>query len=216
VVFDSSVASEFLDIAAASVKADHVLKNKSLFAGMLGEQVAADCVQVVDDGRLERGIYATPFDGEGIPTRDTSIIEDGILKSYLHSVYTAGKMKAGVTGNGMRGSYSGLPEVGTTNLYLKNGDKTPEDIFAECGDGFLVTSAMGVHTANPISGDFSVGASGLWIEGGKPGRPVRGVTIAGNIKELLKSITTIGNDLRFFGSCGSPSILVSSLMVSGE
>jgi PmbA protein len=216
VVLDRDVMAELLDVAVSSVRGDNVLKGKSFFADKIGERVAGDAVTIVDDGMCEGGVYLAPIDGEGVANQRTVVVEDGVLCSFLHSFYSARKMGVEPTGNGRRGSLRGVPEVGPTNFYLLPGAEPLEDLISECDKGFYVTEVMGMHTANPISGDISVGAAGQWIEGGKPAFPVRGVTIAGNVEQLLKLIVKVGDDIRFTGHCGAPSVLISEMAISGE
>jgi PmbA protein len=215
VVFDPYVATNFLGVIAPALAADAVQKGKSLFRGRVGQQVAAPVVNIIDDGRRPDGIASSPFDGEGVPTQHTVLVEKGILKCYLHNTYTAARDGVKSTGNGARGSFKTTPEVGTTNFYIEAGSRTPEDIIKEISRGLYVTEVMGMHTANPISGDFSVGASGLWIENGELTRPVRGVAIAGNIIGLLEGIDAVGNDLTFFGATGAPTVRIASMTISG-
>jgi PmbA protein len=141
---------------------------------------------------------SSPFDGEGVRTQETILIEEGILQGFLHNSYTAAKEGVSSTGNGIRGSFKGTPEVGTTNFYIKPGSITQEELIKDISKGLYVTEVMGIHTANPISGDFSVGAAGLLIENGVLTTPVRGIAIAGNIIELLESVDLAANDLTFF------------------
>ncbi|GEA19175.1 TldD/PmbA family protein [Moorella sp. E306M] len=215
VVFDPYVATNFLGVIAPALAADAVQKGKSLFRGRVGQQVAAPVVNIIDDGRRPDGIASSPFDGEGVPTQHTVLVEKGVLKCYLHNTYTAARDGVKSTGNGARGSFKTTPEVGTTNFYIEAGSRTPEDIIKEIPRGLYVTEVMGMHTANPISGDFSVGASGLWIENGELTRPVRGVAIAGNIIGLLEGIDAVGNDLTFFGATGAPTVRIASMTISG-
>ncbi|SFF93134.1 PmbA protein [Desulfotomaculum arcticum] len=216
VILDPYVATGFLGMLAPALSAEAVQKGRSLFAGKVGQQVGSGNINLVDDGTLKDGISSAPFDGEGVPTSRTVLIEGGVLKCFLHNTYTAAKDKVLSTGNGVRGSFKGTPEVGTTNFFIEPGAKKPEEIIGEINNGFYVTEVMGMHTANPISGDFSVGASGLWIENGKPARPVRGMAIAGNITDLLKSVDAVGSDLQFFGGKGAPTIRVSAMSISGH
>ncbi|MDP3050193.1 MAG: metallopeptidase TldD-related protein, partial [Eubacteriales bacterium] len=188
---------------------------RSLFAGRMGERVASDLVTIVDDGTLPGGINSGPCDGEGVPTSRTVVIEHGVLTSFLHNTYTAAKDGLVSTGNGVRGSFKGSPEVGTTNFYLSPGKTEREQLLEELDSGLLVTEVMGMHTANPISGDFSVGASGLWVENGRVSHPVRGMAIAGNITDLLMKIDAVGSDLQFFGGKGAPTVRVRQMMVTG-
>ncbi|MGE5552804.1 MAG: TldD/PmbA family protein [Betaproteobacteria bacterium] len=215
-VLDPLVAAEFLEALGPALSADAVQKGKSLFAGKVGDQVASPLVQLIDDGRLVEGAGAAPVDDEGVPTGRTVLIQDGVLQGYLHNSYTAAKDGTHSTGNGIRASFRGTPEVRPSNLYLDAGMTPRERLLSEVEEGFYVTAVMGMHTVNPISGDFSVGAAGLWIERGRFTRAVRGVAIAGNLLELLGGVEAVGDDLRFIGSAGSPTIRLAPVTVSGE
>lgn len=215
VVLDNYVAVQFLQVIGPALKASQVLKGKSPFAERRGEAIASGIVSLYDQNDLSEGLSRSPFDAEGASARRVAVVEGGVLRRFLHNAYTADKMGEETTANAVRG-FRSTPEVGATNFYLEPGPPTQENLFESAGQGLFVTGAMGVHTADPISGDFSLGASGLLIENGKPGRPVRGVTIAGNVRDVLQGIAAVGNDLRFFGAYGSPSWLVGQMMVSGE
>jgi len=216
-VFDPYIVTNLIDVLAPAVCADSVQKNKSLLADKMGEQVASELVTIIDDGRMPGGIMSSPFDGEGVRTGTTKVISNGVLKNYLHNSYTAAKEGCTSTGNGIRcSSYKGTPDVGTTNFYLAPGDVSREKLLSDVAKGLYVTEVLGMHTANPVSGDFSVGVSGLLIENGELTTPVRGVAIAGNILELLKSVDCVADDLRFFVGKGAPTIRVSSITVSGS
>lgn len=216
VILDPYVAAGFLGILGPSLTGEAVQKGRSLFAGKVGRQVASEKVNIVDDGTLAGGIGSSPFDGEGYPTSRTILIQSGTLQGYLHNIYTAAKDGVSSTGNGTRGSFKSTPEVGTTNFFIEPGSVAPEDMIKDIQNGFYVTEVMGLHTANPISGDFSLGAAGIWIENGSFTRPVKGVAMAGNIVELLKNVEEAGNDLRFFGGRGAPTLRISTMSVSGH
>lgn len=216
VVFDPYVAVDIIGLLGPALTAEAVQRGRSLFAGKVGKQVAAPGVTLVDDGTYPSGVRTAPFDGEGVPTQRTVLIEDGVLKGYLYDTYTAHREGKRSTGNAVRGSFKSTPTVGTSNFYLEPGPCSPAELVGEVEQGFYVLEVLGMHTANPISGDFSVGAVGIWIEHGVLARPVRGVVIAGNIKELLTSIDAVGNDLRFFGGRGAPTFRVTGLKVSGD
>lgn len=216
IVFDPYIATNFLGVIAPALSAEAVQKGKSLFANKVGQRVASDKVTIVDYGAMPGGIASSPFDGEGVPTSQTVLVRNGELKGYLHNTYTAAKDRVMSTGNGIRGSFKSTPEVGTTNFYIEPGPTHPDDLVKDIRSGLYVTDVMGMHTANPISGDFSVGAAGLWIENGKFTRPVRGVAIAGNILELLNEVEGVGSDLTFFGGKGEPTIRISKMTVSGS
>lgn len=216
VILDSPVASEFLAAIGHALMADQVQKGKSLFADKIGESVAAAGVTVIDDGAFERGISPSPADGEGVPSQRTPLIEAGVLRAFLHNTYTAAKGGADSTGNGVRSSYASLPEVGASNFYISPGSISRAELIAGCERAYLVTDAMGMHTIDMVSGDFSVGAGGLWIEGGKVKFPVRETTIAGNVKDVLIDIEAVADDLKFYSRYGSPTILVGKVVVSGK
>ncbi len=215
VVLEPYVATGVLGLLASSLSAEAVQKGRSLLAGKVGQQVASDQINIIDDGTLPGGIASAPFDGEGVPTSRTVLVQNGKLQGFLHNIYTSAKDGVLSTGNGMRGTFKGTPEVGTTNFYIEPGDQTAEQIIGDISSGLYVTEVMGLHTANPISGDFSLGASGLWIENGKLAYPVRGLAIAGNIMEMLGRVDAVGSDLQFFGSRGAPTIRVSRMSISG-
>ncbi|MFZ5651245.1 MAG: TldD/PmbA family protein [Bacillota bacterium] len=216
VVFDPYVATGFLGLLAPALTAEAVQKGRSLFAGKTGQKVASDSINIIDDGSMAGGIASSPFDGEGVPTSKTQLITGGILEGFMHNTYTAAKDGVKSTGNGVRESYKSTPEVGSTNFYIDSGNTSPAEIIQGIEKGFFVTEVLGMHTANPISGDFSLGASGIMIEGGRLTFPVRGVALAGNIIDLLKKVENIGNDLTFFGGMGSPTLLIGGLALSGH
>ncbi len=216
IVFDPYIATSFLGVIAPALSAEAVQKGKSLFGGKVGQKVASDKVNIVDYGAMPGGIASAPFDGEGVPTTKTMLIQNGELKGFLHNTYTAAKDGVMSTGNGIRSSFKSTPEVGTTNFYIEPGNTSPDDLIKDIRAGLYITDVMGMHTANPISGDFSVGASGIWIENGSFTKPVRGVAIAGNILELLNEVEGVGSDLTFFGGKGAPTIRISGMTISGS
>jgi len=214
VVFDPLVATSILDHIFEGVNGDSVYRGASFLAGKLGEKIAADRVTVVDDGTLPGGFGTSPFDGEGIPTRRTVVIENGVLKSYLLNTYTAKKLGLTTTGNAARG-LAGTPGIGPGNYFLQPGAKSPQEIISEIKEGLYVTEFLG-HGVNLVTGDYSRGASGLWISGGELAYPVEEITVAGNLKEIFLNLAEIGNDLEFRGSMACPTIRVEGLTVGGE
>ncbi|NLT95689.1 MAG: TldD/PmbA family protein [Clostridia bacterium] len=214
-VLEPYIATNFLGIISPALSAEAVDKGKSFFKDQVDKPVASPLVTLIDDGQMEGRVLSAPFDGEGVPTSKTVLIENGILKSYLHNTYTAKKMGVESTGNGVRGTYKSTPEIGTTNFYLQAGQIDPQELIKEIDKGLYVTDVMGMHTANPISGDFSLGASGIWIENGELTTPVRGIAIAGNIKDLLANIDGVGNDLTFFVGKGAPTVRIKNISISG-
>lgn len=215
-IMEPYVVTRFMGLLAQMVDAEAVQKGKSMFAGKVGEKVAADVFSLVDDATYENGIGSFPFDGEGVPAHRNVIIKDGILKGFLYDTYSAKKAGTESTGNASRGSFRSLPSIGTTNFILEPGKEKPKELIADLKEGFYITEVMGMHTANPISGDFSVGASGLMIENGELTYAVRGVTIAGNLSTFFKDIDKIGNDLRYYGGKAAPTVRLKHLSIGGE
>jgi len=214
-VLDPLVAAQIFGIISTCFSGEAVQKQKSFLAGCCGEQVASTALTLVDDGTLSGRLGSGSFDGEGTPTQRTVLLEQGVLQQYLYDFASAAQAGTVSTGNGVRGSYQGTPHVGTTNYYLEAGQQSPQQMIAEVSRGLYVTAIMGAHTANPVSGDFSFGASGILIEHGCFCKPVRGITIAGNFQELLKKVKGVGNDLTFFGSQGAPTVCIGDIAVSG-
>jgi PmbA protein len=214
VVLDPLVAASMLDHIFEGVNGDSVYRGASFLAGKLGEKIAGDLVNVIDDGTIVGGFGTSPFDGEGIPTRRTVVIENGVLKSYLLNTYTAKKLGLQTTANASRG-LAGTPGIGPGNYFLQPGTKTPQQIIGEIKDGLYVTEFLG-HGANLVTGDYSRGASGMWISGGELVYPVEEITVAGNLKEMFFNISEIGNDLEFRGAMACPTIRIEGLTVGGE
>lgn len=217
IVFENQVAAQFLQVLGGAINAMNVLKGKSLFGGRLEDKVAANGVTIVDANAEPSGMNRAPFDGEGVPARAACVVDKGVLKTYLHNTYSSSRLDQTTTANaGRGGGFRSPPDVSASNCYIRPNIDAPEKLHGGMDRGLLVTDVMGVHTADPVSGDFSFGASGMRIENGKPARPVRGVTIAGNLIDLLQNVDLVGNDFRFFGAYGAPSLRVSNLMVSGN
>lgn len=216
VLLDPFAASSFLGVLAGALSAEAVQKGRSLFAELVGTQVGADVFTLVDDGRLRTGPAASPFDDEGVPTGRTELVTRGVLNGFLHNSYTARRGGTASTGNASRAGYRSTPSVGTSNFYVEPGGRSLDDLIAAAEGGVLIQDVSGVHSgANPISGEFSVGATGLRIGGGALAEPVREMTIASTVPDMLRSITAVGDDLRFFSSVGTPSILIGEMTVAG-
>ncbi len=215
-VLDPQVAASLLGSLSAALHADNVLKGKSLLAKRAGQEIAGSKVTLMDDGRLAGADSAAPYDAEGVATRHTLLIEGGVLKGFLHSNYTSLRMGAAPTGNASRSSFMTAPHIRASTLYLQPTGITREAMLAQAGDGIYITEVMGLHTINPVSGDYSLGASGLKLVAGHPGAPVDRIGIAGNILDLLRSIAGVATDLRFMpgGGAGS-STLLANISVSG-
>jgi PmbA protein len=214
VVLDPLVAASFLGHIFEGVNGDSVYRGASFLAGKLGQKIAAERINVIDDGTIPGGFGTSPFDGEGIPTRRTVIIENGVLKSYFLNTYTAKKLGLQTTANASRG-LAGTPGIGPGNYFLQPGAKTPQQIIGEIKDGLYITEFLGMGV-NLVTGDYSRGASGLWISGGELAHPVEEITVAGNLKDIFFNISEVGNDLEFRGSTASPTIRIDGLTVGGE
>jgi PmbA protein len=182
--------------------------------GQLGKTIAAESVTVVDDGRLAGGLGSRPFDGEGLPTRRTVVVDKGVLTSYLLDTYSGRKLGMPSTGNASR-SVGENPTVGATNLFLSPGTYSPEEILKSTKRGLLVTELIGFGV-NMVTGDYSRGAVGFWIENGEIVHPVEEVTIAGNLRTMFTDIEMIGNDLEFRGRIASPTVKLRKMMVAGH
>lgn len=214
VVFDPMVSRALIDHIFDAINGDAVYRHASYLAGKLGEQIAGENITIIDDGTMTGGFGSSPFDGEGVPTRRTVVVERGVLKSYLLNTYTARKLKLQTTGNAARG-LTGNPGIGCGNFFLQPGDKAPKDIIAEIKSGLYVTEFLGFGV-NLVTGDFSRGASGLWIENGEFTFPVEEITVAGNLKEMFRNVSVIGSDLEFRSSIAAPTIRIDGMTVAGE
>jgi len=220
VVLDAFVAASFIGFIGAMTSADAVQRGRSLFAGREGEEVADPALRLADVGTEPEGPSSAPFDGEGTPTRSTPLIEDGRLLGFLYDSRTARKAGRSSTGNASRGSYRAAPSVGTTNLIVEAGELDLAELAARAGDGLYVTDVAGLHSGvNPVSGTFSVGASGRLIENGEFGAPVREITIASDLVSMLKAVRFVGFEARwvpFGGSVRTPPLMVAEMAVSGS
>ena len=214
-VFRNDVVADLIEFISASFSAEQIDKGRSMLAGKQGELAFSDQVTMIDDGLLPGGYGTSPFDGEGAPSSRTILVDGGFVRGTLYDGYYARKFKARPSGNAQRGIKS-PPTIGFNNLYMEAGQTSFDGLLDGISKGILITNLMGVHTANPVTGDFSLGASGILIENGKLTRPVRGFAVAGNVLDVFKKITDIGSDIRFFGNTGAPSIRVSEISVGGS
>jgi PmbA protein len=214
VILDREVAAEFLSLLGSALSADAVLKGRSLYAGKVGAREASGAVTVVDDPTLPAAAGSAPCDDEGQPTRRKTLVDAGVLNGYLHSLETARRMGERPTGNGFRSGYESTPLPRPGNLVLSPGRGSVARWSSGAGTILLVDDILGAHTMNPVSGDFSVGASGQVLGPGGRARPFRGATIAGNLRALFLAVAEAGDDLRFFGAVAAPSLLVRDLDIS--
>jgi PmbA protein len=227
VVFAPEIARGLMGNLLSAANGDAIYRNASMFAGKLGEQVAGENITMIDDGTMVfdhtladgstikvGGFGTSPFDGDGLQTRRTVVIERGILKELMLNTYTARKLNMTSTGKASRG-LAGAPGIGGGNFFLEPGTETPEQIIAAVPNGLYVLQTMGFGV-NLVTGDYSQGASGLWIENGELAYPVEQITIAGNLKDMFRNVSAIGNDLEFRSSGAVPTVRIEGMTVAGS
>ena len=219
VVFAPETARTLIGSIFEAASGDAIWRGASFLAGKLGEAIADPAITIVDDHTLvlptgAAGFGSSPFDDEGLPSQRNVVVESGVLRNYLLNTYTARKLKMKSTHNAARG-LAGAPGTGCGNLFLEPGKKTPEEIIAEVPAGLYVTSLMGFGT-NLVTGDYSRGATGLWIENGQFTHAVEEITIAGHLGEMLRHVTAIGSDLVFRGAIASPTVRIDGMTIAGS
>ena len=214
IVFDPRMARSLIGDIADGVDGRAIYRNASFLAGKLGEKIASSTMTVIDDGTLPGLFGSQPFDDEGVPTRRTVVIENGVLKSYLLNTYAARKLGLATTGSASRG-ITGNAGIGHGNFFLEKGEKTPEEIIAGVKNGFYVTELIGTGV-NIVTGDYSRGAAGLWIRDGELAFAVSEVTIASTLQEMFGNIAEIGSDLEFRGSIAAPTVMIGEMTVAGR
>ena len=218
IVFAPEVARSLIGSVFEAASGDAIWRHASFLAGKLGETIAAPSLTIIDDNAMllptgVGGFGTSPFDGEGLPSLRTVVVEAGVLKNYLLNTYTARKLSMKSTHNASRG-LAGAPGIGAGNLYLEPGSQTPDEMIEAIPSGLYVTSLMGFGV-NMVTGDYSRGATGLWIENGQLTYAVEEVTIAGNLAEMLRGVSAVGNDLVFRGSVASPTIRIDGMTIAG-
>jgi PmbA protein len=211
VIFDPEMAGSLLRNLASALSGYALYKGASFLLGKLGAKIGSELLTVIDDGTIPGALGSRPFDGEGLPVRKKIIVEGGELKSYL---LDGKKLGMASTGNASR-SVGEPPGVASANFYLTPGQKTPEEIINTVKSGLYVTELIGFGV-NMVTGDYSRGAAGLWIENGEIAYPVEEITIAGNLKEMFQNIEVVGNDLELRGRIASPTIRISRMTVAGD
>lgn len=209
VIFDPQMTAGLLGFLFSCLTGTAVYQKATFLAGRLGRRICPETLTVVDDGLLPRGLGSSPFDSEGVPSQRTAVIENGILKTYLCNTYAGRKIGLPSTGNADGGG------VGPGNFYLSAGSFTPEEIIRSTPRGLYLVRTLG-HGLNPVSGDLSRGAFGLWIESGELAYPVSEITISGNLGEMLKGVEMIGDDLDFFGSVCGPTLKIAEMQIAGR
>jgi PmbA protein len=213
VVLDWMVADMLWSAVFSALDGDSVHRGMSFLSKSLGKKIASPLVSLIDDPLMPGGLGSMPFDGEGVLTQRKVVIENGVLNLFFYDARTGRKYGRPTSGNARRG-YSSLPSVSPTNLFLEPGEFTPEQIIQGVDRGILVTETMG-RGINTLTGDFSLGVSGVWIENGELAYPVQEVTIAGNMLDMMANIDQIGDDMRFISSVTSPTFKISEMMISG-
>lgn len=213
VVFEPRTARSLLGHLFEAVDGESIYRHASFLAGKLGQKIAPEFVTLIDDGTIPGLFGSSPFDDEGVTTRRTVVIERGVLKNWLLNTYTARKLGLATTGNAARG-ITGNASIGHNNLFLENGDRSPEEMIQSLPRGLYVTELIG-SGVNTVTGDYSRGATGMWIENGEFAYPVAEITIAANLSEMLLGISAIGSDLEFRGSTASPTLMIEEMTISG-
>lgn len=220
VVLDETVAASFAGLIGGGLGAKAVQRGRSPFAGRLEETLASEAFALHDDGRDPQGPASAPFDAEGVPRRRTALIEGGRLRSYLYDTYSANREGVSSTGSAARQGYRSLPSVAPSNLVVAPGTLSLEQLLAEAGEGILVTDVAGLHSGvNPVTGVFSVGASGRAIRSGALAEPLREFTIAGELAAMLGAVSIAGAETRwvpFGGSVSTPPLLIAEMAISGS
>ena len=214
IVFDPLSAAAVLGHIADAINGDAIYRSASYLAGKLDEKIAGENVTIIDDGTLPGLFGSSPFDGEGVASRRTVVIERGELRSYLLNTYTARKLGLKTTGNAARG-ITGNPGIGTGNFFLQPGSKSPQELIGGVSEGLYVTDFLG-SAVNMVTGDFSRGAGGQWISGGELTYPVEEITVAGNLLEMFRNIAEIGNDLEFRSATACPTLRIEGMTIAGE
>ena len=204
-----------MEILSYAISGENLAKDKTWLKGMEGKKIFAEQISIIDDGLFTRGPECFPFDSEAVTARKKILVLNGVMKEFIFDSYYANRMKRSSTGNSRRENFSIPPMVGPSNFYLMPGSKSQEQMIAGINSGLLVEEVLGMHTADEISGEFSIGVSGHWIKQGRIDQPVSGVAIAGTLKDLFSRVADVSDDLKFYHNCASPSILIEEMEISG-
>jgi PmbA protein len=213
VVFDHRVASSLVGHLSSAINGSSISRGTSFLKEAMGTDVFARNINIIDDATLPRGLASKPFDGEGVATSKRAVVKDGAIASWLLDARSAQQLKLKTTGNASRGT-SGPPSPSASNLYLQAGAKTPEELMADIGQGFYVTELIGMGV-NGVTGDYSRGACGFWIENGQIAYPVNEITIGGNLKDMFAMLEP-ANDLKFRGATNAPTCLIAEMTLAGK
>lgn len=218
VVLDHSVGAQILGVISAALSAESWQRKRSFLLDRMGDTVGSSMVTLMDNGRLKGGLASAPFDAEGVPTKATRLVDEGVLENLMYDSYTAAKEGKVSTGNAQRNGHRGMPGLGASNFYMQGGNKSPEEIIKGVKSGLYVLSVMQTGGINPITGDCSMSANGIWIEDGELKQPVGGVTIATSLDDFLMNVSDVGNDMMQvpFGSVvGVPTLRIDNVTVGG-
>jgi PmbA protein len=215
IIFDPEVARSLIGGIITAINGERVLQGASFLKDFLNKQFASSLLSIVDDGTRNRSLGSAPFDGEGVPTMKNVLVQNGILKAFIYNTKAAKRAGVKSTGNASRGGFSSLPGIGTHNVYLEAGKNTREEIIKSTRKGLLLLEVTG-YGIDAVSGNFSGGASGFWIENGEIVSPVKGVTIAGKAFDILNGIDMMGNDLDMTRTFSAPTFRVAEMQIGGK
>jgi PmbA protein len=215
VIFDPDVARAILGGILGAINGERVLQGRSFLAKKLNQKIASELITIIDDGTRPKGLGSKPFDGEGVPTQERTIVDRGILKGFMYNTIVAKRAGVKSTGNASRGGFTSLPGISAHNFYMKAGKSSRDEIIKKTEKGLLLKGVTGYGIA-PVSGNFSGGASGFWVEKGKIAFPVRGLTIAGSAFEMLNNIDMVGDDLDLTRSFTAPTFRIKLLQIGGK
>ncbi len=214
VIYDPRVGRSLIGGIISAINGDRVNQGASFLQDSVNERFASELLTIVDDATRPKGMSSKPFDGEGVPAGKRILVENGVLRGFLHNTYSARRAGTESTGNASRGGFTSLPGIGTHNLYVEPGSYTPEQIIANTRRGLLLTGVTG-YGINAVNGNYSGGASGFWVENGKITHPVQGLTIAGSAHDILRNIDMMGNDVDMTQSFTSPTFRISEMQIGG-
>ena len=215
VIFDPDVARSLFGGIIGAINGERVLQGASFLKDYLNRQFASPMLTMTDDGTMQRNVASTPFDGEGVPTSRNILVENGVLKCFIYNTKAARRAGLKSTGNASRGGFDSLPGIGTHNVYVSTGKHTRNEIIAATKKGLLLLGVTG-YGIDTVSGNFSGGASGLWIENGEIAHPVKGVTIAGRAFDILNAIDMMGNDIDMNRPNAAPTFRVAEIQIGGK
>jgi len=215
VIFDPDVARSLLGGILTAINGERVMQGASFLKDYLDKQFASPLLTIIDDGTIPKKLGSAPFDGEGVPTKKNILVENGILKNFIYNTYAAKRAGVKSTGNATRGDFSSLPGIGTHNIYIPEGKQTRNEIISGTEKGLLLLEVTG-YGIDAVSGNFSGGASGLWIEKGEIVHPVKGATVAGRALNILNAIDMVGNDIDINRSFVCPTFRVAEMQIGGK